>query len=237
MKQPTHSRHHLEPPPPQEAGASRRMLHPSAATLFLVLGGTLSIVSAVGLLGPYEPVALFLIGLSTVIALAASAFVRRPSHLWPWLVIAGALTLFMVSSATRADLQTLGNLSSSRPLLPDLLALPAYALLAAGLLGFSRRSTRTPLRQSSLVLDGAIAALAVASLAWVFAIQPLLARQDAPLPVVLILVAYPSLSVFMVVVTLRIAFNPSRTWCRPSGSCSRVCRSCCWATCCTCSPI
>ena len=107
-------------------------------------------------------------------------------------------------------MQTLGNLSSSRPLLPDLLALPAYALLAAGLLGFSRRSTRTPLRQSSLVLDGAIAALAVASLAWVFAIQPLLARQDAPLPVVLILVAYPSLSVFMVVVTLRIVFNPEQ---------------------------
>ena len=150
---------------------------------------------------------------------------RRPSHLWPWLVIAGALTLFMISSAMRADMQTLGNLSSSRPLLPDLLALPAYALLAAGLLGFSRRSTRTPLRQSSLVLDGAIAALAVASLAWVFAIQPLLARQDAPLSVVLHPRGLP--------LALRVHGGghaahrvqiPSRTWCRPSGSCSRVCR-------------
>ena len=210
MKQPTYSRQHPEPPPPQEAGAGRRILHPSAVTVFLVLGGTLAAASAAGLLGSYEPLALCLIGLSTVVALAGSAVVRRPSHLWPWLVIAGALLLFLISAATRADLQTLGNLTGSRSLLPDLLALPGYAMLAAGLLGFSRRSTSTPLRQSSLVLDGAIAALALASLAWVFAIQPLLARQDAPLAVVLILVAYPSLSVFMVVVTLRIAFNPEQ---------------------------
>lgn len=184
----------------------------SPSALFVFCGGTLALISATGLLGRLEPLALVIIGLSTVIAFAVSTVLRRPSLTWPWIAITVGLALFLVSGAARASMHPMGNLTATRPLLPDLIAIPGYGLLAAGLLGFSRRSSRLPVRQSSLVLDGLIAGLALAALAWVFAIQPVLKHSDAPLLVVLILAAYPSLSVFMVVVTLRIAFNPEQEW-------------------------
>ncbi len=88
--------------------------------------------------------------------------------------------------------------------------MPGYALLAAGLLGFSSRWIRGPHCQSSVVLDGLIAALALAALAWVFVIQDVLLRTGMPLSVTLVMIAYPSMSIFMVVVTLRIVFNPAQ---------------------------
>ena len=39
-------------------------------------------------------------------------------------------------------------------------------------------------------------------------------------------IAYPSLSIFMVVVTMRIVFDPSREPRRPSGACWSACRAC-----------
>jgi diguanylate cyclase (GGDEF)-like protein len=121
-----------------------------------------------------------------------------------------ALALFLAAGFARAELNTLGNLSTSRSLIPDFLALPGYALLAAGLLGFSRSRVRGPHRHSSVILDGLIAALALAALAWVFAVQPVLLRHASPLAVRVVLTAYPSMSIFLVVVTLRIAFSPEQ---------------------------
>ena len=137
---------------------------------------------------------------------------RLPVATIAYLSVGGgvALALFLAAGIARSALHTMGDLTESRALLPDLLALPGYLLLAGGLLGFSRQGVRGPHRQSSVVLDGLIAALAFAAIAWVFAIQPLLLRQGAPLSVTLVMIAYPSLSSFMVVVTLRIAFNPDQ---------------------------
>ena len=60
-----------------------------------------------------------------------------------------------------------------------------------------------------MVLDGFIAALALGSLAWAFAVEPILAELQAPTVVKLVLTAYPSMSIFLVVMTLRIVFNGS----------------------------
>jgi len=155
-------------------------------------------------------IALASIGVATLMALVISVAVRRPSRIWPWAAIALALALFMAAGVERSSLPTMGNLTASRPLLPDLLALLGYALLAAGLLGFSRRQARGGHRQSSVVLDGLIAALALAALAWVFVLQTILFQDQVPMPVTLVLIAYPSMSIFMVVVTLRIVFNPEQ---------------------------
>jgi diguanylate cyclase (GGDEF)-like protein len=95
-------------------------------------------------------------------------------------------------------------------MLPDYIALGGYALLAAGLLGFSRSSGRGPFYTWSVVLDGLIAALALAASAWVFAVQPVLQADHAPMAVKLILTAYPAMSIFLVVATWRIAFDPGR---------------------------
>jgi diguanylate cyclase len=169
------------------------------------LFGTLAI--AVSLLFPqWEPIVFLLLGISTTVALIVSVIVRRPSLIWPWASMATAFVLFIVNGAARGSLQTLGNLTATRSLLPDILALPAYALLAIGLLGFSRSRARGA-AQTSVVLDGFIAAVALASLAWAFVVEPVLMQRLAPNLVKIVLTAYPSMSIFLVVVTLRIVLN------------------------------
>jgi diguanylate cyclase (GGDEF)-like protein len=189
--------------------AHRRRRLPPAAFAYLLIGGLVAIAGAGGILGPSD-IALAGIGVATLMALVISVAVRRPSRVWPWTAIALALALFMAAGVARSSLPTMGNLTASRPLLPDLLALFGYALLASGLLGFSRRRTRGARRQSSVVLDGLIAALALAALAWVFVVQTILLQDHVPMQVTLALIAYPSMSIFMVVVTLRIVFNPEQ---------------------------
>ena len=189
-------------------GGPRRL--PWGTVVYLAAGGLTALAAATGCFGQWEPTAMFSLGLATLIALVVSTLRQRPSRIWPWAAIATALGLFLAGGVARSTLNTLGNLTASRSLLPDMLALPGYALLAAGLLGFSLVGNREPHRRASIVLDGLIAALSLATLAWVFAIQPVLHEHQAPLPVKLVLTAYPSLSIFLVVVTLRIAFNPER---------------------------
>jgi len=107
---------------------------PIATIVFLAIGVSVALAAAAGLFGRWEPTALFCLGLATLAALVASVWVRRPSRIWPWAAIATALALFLAAGVERSALHTMGDLTSSRSLLPDLLALPGYVLLAAGLL-------------------------------------------------------------------------------------------------------
>ena len=188
---------------------ARRRLASLPLTAYLVIGGSVLALAAAGLYGRYEPVALFVIGASTVAALAGATWVRRPSCRWPWITITIALTLFLISGVIRSEMQTMGDITANRSLVPDTLALSGYILLAVGLMGFSKQGQGGHHHRTGVALDGLIASLALATLAWAFVIQPVLQR-DVPLSVRLVLIAYPSMSVFMVVVTLRIAFNPQQ---------------------------
>ena len=195
----------MDPPvvPPR-----RRRLSPSFAFLF---GGTaVAIIAATGVLGTWEPSVQLIIGVSVLTAVILSVWRRRPPHSPLWVAIITALALFMAGAIARAEYHTLGNLTATRSLVPDMLTIPGYAFLAAGLLGFSRARVRGPHRHSSVVLDGLITALSLAALAWVFAVQPVLLNQRTPLTLHVLAIAYPSMSIFLVVVTLRIAFSLGR---------------------------
>lgn len=192
----------------ERSSARRRRV--SAPYAFLALGALVVLVAATGVLGAWEPTVLGGVAVLTVVAFVYSTIRYRPSLRWPWMSITVALALFIADSVARSELKTLGNLSATRSLVPDLLALPGYAFLAAGLLGFSRVRVRGPHRHSSVVLDGLITALSLVALAWVFAIQPALVHRHTPLSVQVIFMAYPTMSIFLVVVTLRIAFSPER---------------------------
>ncbi len=192
------------------AGMIRRCNSSSLTLAWLLVGGTLALVAGTGRLGRLEPLVLFFLPAAAIVILLVSPRLRRPRRTWPWLVIAIALTLFLVSGAARTMLGTMGDLTEARSLVPDLMVLPAYALLAAGLLGFSRNDSGEPHRQWSILLDGLIAAMALGALAWVFVIQPVVLQLHAPDTVKLILTIYPPMSIFMVVVTLRIAFSPKQ---------------------------
>ena len=192
------------------ASGSSRIRRPPLAYVFLAAGGAAAALAAAGVFGAAEPLVLFTAGLATLVAFVASVWYRRPSSIRPWAAIGIALGMFLAAGILRGQVQTMGDLTTSRSLLPDLIALPGYALLAIGLLGFARLGIRDRERQSAVVLEGLLAALALAAIAWVFIIQPELLQIDMPLSVMMIMIAYPSLSIFMVVVTLRIVLDPCR---------------------------
>jgi diguanylate cyclase (GGDEF)-like protein len=187
-----------------------RRPRPSLTFAFLCIGLVVAVASVSGVLGTWDPTVYLLMAVVTLAAFVFSIYRRHPSSIWPWLSITVAMGLFLAGGIARTELNTMGNLSSSRSLIPDVLSLPGYALLAFGLLGFSSTRIRGPHRHTSVVLDGLIAAFALAALAWVFAVQPVLLHHQTPITVRLVLTAYPSMSLFLVVVTLRIAFNPDQ---------------------------
>ena len=191
---------------------------PSAVFVYLLIGLPVAVGTATGVFGRFGPDALFAIGVITTVAMIVSVWVRRPSRVWPWAAIALALALFLAAAARAQCTPTMGNLTSSRPLLSDLLALPGYPSWRPAC-SASRTECEGRHLQSSVVLDGLLAGLALAASAWAFAIQPLLRDGGAPLRVTLVLIAYPSMSSFMVVVTLSIVFNPTRSTCRRTGCC------------------
>ena len=195
------------PADPVAASGVRRRLPVSAWSTFLIVGSVIALAAALGAFGAAEDVALGGIGIATVVAFVVAVRVWRPSRNWPWVIIIAALVLFLIAGGLRSEMQTMGDVSADRSLIPDLLAIPGYLLLAAGLIGFSRQGLRVDERQSGVILDGLVAALALAAIAWVSVVHGVLLQTEMPLSVTLVMIAYPSLSVFMVVVTLRIIFN------------------------------
>ena len=173
-------------------------------TVYLSVGTVAIVLSLI--FAQLESIVFLAIGVATTVAVITSVRLRKPALVWPWICMVTAFLLFIVDGAARSSLHTLGNVTASRSLLPDMIALPGYVLLIVALLGFSRSRVRGD-AQSSVVLDAIIAALALASLAWAFAVEPVLLQQQPPLMVKMVLTAYPSMSIFLVVVTLRIVFN------------------------------
>lgn len=189
-------------------GGAQRRGRLSPAGVFLLAGYLISIAMCLGLFGSLKPIAYTGIGLTSILVLAGTVWRRRPSHLWPWALITGALVLLMGKGVLRHALQTLGDVSANRSLLPDALALPGYLLLTVGLIGFSRWSTWKD-RRLGIILDGMIAALALSLLGWIFVLQPFLHQYDSTIAISLVLLAYPTASIFLFVMTLWTALNPA----------------------------
>lgn len=121
-----------------------------------------------------------------------------------------ALCFFLATIVLRVGLNTVGNLTASRSFVPDITAFFGYMLLIAGLLGFSHWSEWRN-RKPGMLLDGLIAAVALASMAWVQIIQPLMLRDEAiPIALTLIIIAYPSLSILILVLAFWIVYSPEQ---------------------------
>ncbi len=176
---------------------------------FLLVGYSLMVSLSFGLFGDLGNAVFAGVAATSILALAVSVWLRRPPHARYWMLISAALLMFLMGGAARSELETLGNLSASRSLLPDALSIPGYALLTFGLLGFSQWVVWKE-RRANMALDSLLASLALMLLIWVFAFQPFLQHHDVPLKVALVLVAYPPASIFLLVATLWVAFNPAR---------------------------
>ena len=175
-----------------------------------MIGAAWIAAHALGLLGPFSPMTFVLLSLTTITATIVGVRRYRPALSWPWWSIAGATFLWLVGGAAREALGTVGDLTAQRSLVPDAITLSGYVLFGLGLVGFVRARQRHRDRDVDALLDGAVAALAAFTLAWVFLINPAVFEAGAPLGVRLTLACYPPMSVFLVAVTARLAFCSGR---------------------------
>jgi diguanylate cyclase (GGDEF)-like protein len=164
---------------------------------------------ALGVLGPFTDDAFLIFGAGAVVAAVVGLRRHRPDVRWPWMLIASALVVFVVGGGVRQAFGSLGDLSSERSAVPDLITLPGYAITGIGVLGLAYvRRRRT--RDVDGMLDGVIASLAAMTLAWILLINPALFHEEAPLRVRLVLSCYTALSVFIVAIAARLTFSTGK---------------------------
>ncbi len=133
----------------------------------------------------------------------------KPRLRWPFYGTSIALVFFLVGSGMRESLGTLGDLTSNRSLVPDLLTIPGYVVLAASYGGLVRARRRDRTGRFEAGLDAAIASLVALALAWAFVIDHVLQNVSVPLSVRVTLAVYPPLSVFIVAIVAQLAFSPA----------------------------
>ncbi len=174
---------------------------------FLLLGLVSLLAFSLGIFGPFEPYWPIVLGMGSAGAVGYAIIRFKPVPRWNWWVIFAALWLFLIGAVTGALLHTLGNLTHTRSILPDLITIPGYALLAIGLLRFSGSNPRGKRDNLDAILDGLMAGLSILAVAWVYLIGPLLLSHGTSLTIRLTLVTYPPLSALLVVLVLRLAFT------------------------------
>jgi diguanylate cyclase (GGDEF)-like protein len=180
-----------------------------AVIAVLVVGGLWVLLHGFGIIDPEGSIT-FSLGALTAVVCTVIGFRRwRPSPRWPWFALGGMLVLFLLANVLRLSFGTLGNLTPSRSLLPDLIAIPGYVLAVVGLAGLAGVRLRNA-DDLDAILDGIIAALGVLMLAWVYLVTPVLTRQQVGLPVQVTFAIYPVLSAFVLAMGARAAFSRGR---------------------------
>jgi len=165
-----------------------------------------SMAASAGLFGPSSDSALGVVSLGAIAAIAYGSRSLPRGTRWPWAGVSASLVLFLVAAALRAAYETMGNLSETRSLIPDLASGPGYLLLAASLGMVVRIRRRGVDGGLDAILDGCLAGLAALALAWVFLIEPAFDTVSAGVGIRMSIVAYPPLSVVLVVITCQLAF-------------------------------
>ena len=193
----------------ESQGVARLESGARAAYVVMGAGAVCVLALAFGLLGPVTEDAFLILGGGAVAATVVGLRRNRPVARWPWMIIAVALVVFLIGGGVREAFGSLGDLSSNRSPVPDLITLSGYVIIGIGVLGLAH-VRRRGIRDVDGMLDGVIAALAAMALAWIFLINPTLFHDSAPLRVRLLLSCYPPLSVFIVAMIARLAFNTGK---------------------------
>ena len=122
-------------------GSTSTRTDPSEQRLPIIIAavaGVWIVALALGLLGPLAAITFPAL---TVTAIAATLVgVRRyqPRIRWPWYAFAAGFALYLIGGITRDAFNTLGDLTSHRSLVPDLVTIPGYFVIFAALIGFVR---------------------------------------------------------------------------------------------------
>ena len=132
---------------------------------------------------------------------------QRPSLRWPWwsLVVAGIL--WTVGGAVGDATQATGDLSPERSLLPDVFALPGYALFGAAIYGLLR-SRRVRGSNGGELLDGIMLGAGALLIVNEVIIVPTLDNGNTWMMARLAVSIYPAISMCLLVLAARLAFTP-----------------------------
>ena len=206
----------LSSPAPPVTPDSRQTQGWLPATVVAVVCAAVAIVSASGVLGSFSTLLYVALGLFASASVIAAISRFHPARAWPWVAIAVALLVFIVSLGLRVSYDTLGDLTAGRSLVPDYLSLPGYLLLATGLAGLVWSRCGRSEDFTDTMLDAIIAGLAALTLAWAFLISPALTNSELGPLVKLSLAIYPPMSVMLVAVSVQLAFSGDGRSSRPA---------------------
>lgn len=145
----------------EERLAGRAALSARPAYICMIAGVTLAVINSLGWLGSFSANAFLVLCGAAFFATLIGLRRNHPPVRWPWMLIAIGILIFLVGGEARQLLHTLGDLSPHRSLLPDLITMPGYLVVTAGLIGIALTRTRGDGDDIDTVLDGVIAALAV----------------------------------------------------------------------------
>ena len=168
------------------------------------------IPDALGVLGPLSNTSFAVLTITAFVATLIAVRRNEPRAKVPWVLIAVGFVFFLAGGIAREAMGTLGNLTSTRSLIPDLLTIPGYLLAGSGLLGIALARRNGLAQTTDLILDATVAALAAMTIGWLFLVNPALFNNHAPLQVRLVLSLYTPLSVFLVAITASLAFSSGR---------------------------
>ncbi|GAA2629711.1 aminotransferase class I/II-fold pyridoxal phosphate-dependent enzyme [Streptomyces vastus] len=130
-----------------------------------------------------------LIGLGSVAAILVGVHRNRPTHRWPWLLLAAANLAFTGGDTTYNILEAAFNEENPFPSLADVFYLSTYPLFAAGIFGIIH--FRFPARDRAGLLDALILTSGLALLSWVHLINPIAQAEGQTWLQRAISVAYP----------------------------------------------
>ena len=171
-----------------------------------MVSGTMLAFAALFVVGLLDRVIYPMITLGAVASGLVGIRLRQPSVRWPWMMFSSAAVLWTVAGVVDGFVAASGDLTSDRSLLPDLFAVPGYAMIGVALVGLAR--TRRADRDQASLIDGVMLAAGVALLVHEWIVEPAMEIDDAaPIAIAAVLV-YPIMSLGLLLLAGRLAFAP-----------------------------
>ena len=198
MPEGAHSRHRRNVP----------MGHDVKARLWI-----LYVVGALATVGGYyasgQTVWIFhLIGLSAAVGIIAGVAIHKPEHKLPWILFAIGQLLFVTGDVISYNYEKFFGIELPYPAISDAFYLAVYPCLVAGVLLIVRR--RTAGRDRGGLIDGAMVAIGIGVISWVFLIAPYLHDETLTWLEKATAMGYPVMDLLLMAVTARLIAGGGR---------------------------
>ncbi len=173
----------------------------------IVAGVSFAVLIGIHATGRFGDVT-YTLGIASALVIGLVGLYRnRPVLLWPWLLLIASAILWGAASSL-GSYDNFGNLSRTRDLTPDFLAIPGYVLF--GLAIFALLRSRRPNHDITLALDGIVLAFGAALVVNHMLLTPTLELEDAWFPARLVVAVYPAGALILFGIAGQLAFAGGR---------------------------